>query len=44
MKKLLITIACILGIAAGALLLWKVVIPILGSTLSWLLGGLESLF
>lgn len=44
MKKFLIAVACIVGIVAGALLLWKVVIPFLGSVLGWLLGGLGALF
>lgn len=44
MKKFLMALVCIIGIAAGALLLWKVVFPFLGSALKWLLGGLTALF
>ena len=42
MKKALFIIACVLGIITGALLIWKVVIPIIG--FSWKVSLAFSLY
>lgn len=44
MKKFLITAVCVLGIIAGALLLWKVVFPFLGNVFGWFFSALTALF
>ena len=39
MKKLLLTIVCVAGLVVGALLIWKIVLPFLGTVLGVLLPG-----
>lgn len=43
MKKILITIGCIIGLIAGAVLLWEVVFPFLGFVLEKIFSMFPSL-
>lgn len=44
MKKVLLTIGCCLGVLAGALLIWKVVLPVIGFCMDGIFGFLPGLF
>lgn len=37
-KKVLLGIGAVAGVAVGALLIWKVVIPFIGMVFSWMTG------
>lgn len=39
MKKFFLSLAAIAGIVVGALLIWKVVLPFLGSVFAFLMPG-----
>lgn len=43
MKKALFTIACALGVIAGALLIWHVVIPVIGFFMEGFFGFIPAL-
>lgn len=43
MKKALFTIACALGVIAGALLIWHVVIPVIGFCFEGMFGFVPAL-
>lgn len=44
MKKALTVLAGGAGLVAGATLIWKLVIPFLGTVLAWITGGFTALF
>lgn len=44
MKKFLLTVGCVLGVIAGALLLWYGVFPFIGSIFEWGWGIVTGLF
>lgn len=44
MKKVLLTIGSIIGVAAGALVIWNVVVPFINSVLSMFGTVLANLF
>lgn len=43
MKRLLYSIGAVAGIVAGALIIWKLVIPFIGSVFSWFAGWFTGL-
>ena len=38
MKKFLMTLVCVAGVVLGALLIWKVVLPVIGGVLGGFAG------